>query len=255
MNFTADYFGHAKDIIRGVFKEVRPELMAAYGKVEHSFKDDKSVVTQLDKDIETKISAALTAFDPSIGIVGEEFGQSGNKDTFWLVDPIDGTELFVRGIPHARNMVTLISAGRPQMAIVYKFVTDEFYEAIEGQGSFCNGIQQHVSDRELDRAWIQFTDKLDVPAVQQKLITLRQHIHGVMITRDFSSVVNGQLDALVSYKSGGGTWDYAPRALLIQEAGGQVSNFGSDTYDYRVLDMIAANPLIYDELKKILEAA
>ena len=255
MNYTADFFAQAKDVITKVFAEVRPELLAAFGTVDHTIKSDETVVTVLDQDIETRLREALSKFDSDIGLYGEEFGQLGNKETFWLIDPIDGTELFIRGIPHARNMVTLISDGEPQMALVYKFITDELYEAQKGKGSFCNGRALKVSDRELHRSWVMFADMLKDPDVQELLLAVRNRVNGVMITRDFTSVVNGQIDALVSYKSGGGEWDYAPRALLIKEAGGRVENIGGYGYDYKKLDMLAANPVIFDKLKEIIESA
>jgi len=254
MTFTADFYDQAQKAIMDTLQAVRPSLLESFGKDEYTFKSDQTVVTLLDKSIEHKLREELTKFDSSIGFCGEEMGNEGNDKTFWLIDPIDGTESFIRGIDIPRNMLTLIDGDKPVMTIVYKFITDELYTARAGQGAFCNGNPIHVSNRPIKRAWIEIGMKVSDPEVMDKFVKLSEHIEGYTMIRDFPFVATGKIDGYVGYKSGGGDWDYAPRALLVQEAGGRVANIGSDTYDYRNHNFLAANPVIFDEVMNILNS-
>ena len=245
---TIDHLQQAQDFIIAQFKLARPKLLEAFGNIDETIKGDLTVVTQLDKQIEQDLRDACKKFDPSIGFVGEEYGQAGNADTFWLIDPIDGTESFIRGIPFARNIVTLIEAGKPVMVVVYKFVTDEWFTAIAGQGAFKNGQAIHCSQRPLSRTWVElsspFTDPTAVPVIN----AVRKLTNGYRMIGDFTLTAEGKVDALLLYKTAGGDWDCAPRALLMQEAGAKVANIGSTEYDYKNHDFLAANPAIFDEL-------
>jgi fructose-1,6-bisphosphatase/inositol monophosphatase family enzyme len=112
MEFTNDFFIQAQGVIERVFREFRQELLDASGSVASEAKADKTLVTHLDKKIESELKAALQAFHAAekldIGIEGEEFGAEGSRSTFWLIDPIDGTDAFIRGTSYFRNMATLI---------------------------------------------------------------------------------------------------------------------------------------------------
>ncbi|GAC1386582.1 MAG: inositol monophosphatase family protein [Candidatus Saccharimonadales bacterium] len=248
--YTRAELEKARDFIIQQFQLYRPRLLEAYGNVSEEIKYDQTPVTKLDGEIEDLLRRSLLKFDDRIGMVGEELGQSGSKKTFWLIDPIDGTESFIRGIPFARNMVTLIDDGQPVLTVVYKFVTDELYTAITGAGAYKNGQRIYVSQRSLSRSWVElsapFTDQSVVPLLQQ----IRQFSNGFRMIGDFTLVVEGKVDIMLMYNSGGGDWDYAPRALLMQEAGGTVTNIGSDHFDYRNHDIIGANPTAYAELTK-----
>lgn len=254
MKITHDYIEQAQTEIARVFQAVRPELLKAHGKIEHMFKKDKSVVTELDTMVEENLRLALSKFDSSLGFMGEELGTEGDSKNFWLIDPIDGTESFIRGLPSPRNVVCLIADDKPVMAIVYMFVTDELYVAIEGNGSTRNGKPIHVSDRPLDRAWIEFAVPLNNPESRQKLLNVRELIHGMTVHQTFTTVAEGSIDGLISYKTNMGIWDVVPRALLIREAGGKIANVGSDHYDYKDTSLVATNPVIFEKVAAVMAA-
>lgn len=255
MNPTADFLAQAQATIEAVVRAYKPKLLAAHGHVELDIKSDHTPVTALDTELERLLRQALNNLDPGIGIEGEELGKQGNPDTFWLVDPIDGTESFVRGLPFVRNMVTLIDNGQPVFALVYKPVTDELFTARKGGGSFKNGQAVHVSDRPLERAWIELSVPLENPEVIPVVQAVRRRVNGYRLLGDFTYIVEGKVDGQLIYKPGGGAWDYAPRALMISEAGGRVANLGQADYAYRNFDMLACNPSIFDELMTTIAAA
>lgn len=252
MRQTADYYAQAQTCLEKVIREYRPTLLSAYGNIEPDIKSDNTPVTDLDKALEAKMRQALLEFDGGVKIVGEEQGGDVNTaDTHWLVDPIDGTESFVRGLPFARNMATLIDGGEPVFAFVYKLVTDELYVAGKGQGATRNGEPIHVSSRPLSRAWIELSVPT-IPEIHTMTSAIKRHTAGFRTIGDFTLIPEGKLEAAIVYKSGGGLWDYAPRALLVSEAGGRVGNIGADGYTYRNTDLLLANEIIFDDLMDLI---
>lgn len=252
MSFTKQYFKDAEGVVMGVLQAYKPELMKHYGKVETELKADTSIVTHLDKELELKIKAALNKFDAGVGTWGEEFGQEGDKKNYWLIDPIDMTEHFVRGDPDSRNLVTLIENDQPVLALAYVFAKDELYRAARGEGTTKNDRRLKMSDRPLERAWLEFSVNMMDPTGYKIYKTLRPHVAGLPQRYHFFDILEGVLDGLVVYKSRGAIWDYAPRALLIQEAGGRVANFDSDDYQIEDVHLIATNPVIFEDVRKIL---
>ncbi len=252
MKFTDDYFKTAEKVVFEVLTAWRPRLMEAHGKASYTLKSDASVVSEYDKALELELKAVLTKFDSGVGLVGEEDGRSGNSSTYWLIDPIDGTESFLRGMPGCRNMLTFVDGGRPEFALVYRFPSDDLFIARHGQGAFKNGQRLAVSQRTLDRSWVEISMNLLDQHAFEMFKKFRPQIAGLSIARDFLLVAEGILDGYILYGTGGGEWDFAPRALLIQEAGGRVANVGSPAYDLKITNMVASNAIIFDELQKCL---
>jgi fructose-1,6-bisphosphatase/inositol monophosphatase family enzyme len=255
MQPTADFYTAAHACIEKVVRAYRPKILEAHGNIDPSIKPDATPVTLFDQELEQLLREALTNFDQSIGFEGEELGKTGNENTFWLIDPIDGTESFVRGLPFVRNIVTLINDNQPVFTLVYRPISDELLIATKGGGAFKNGQAIHASSRPLSRAWIDLsisiTDNSAINLVQK----IRPHINGFRNIGEFTFVAQGQIDGQLLYRAGGGPWDYAPRALLMSEAGGRVANIGSDTYDFRNNDALMTNSVIFDDLMKIIVAA
>lgn len=252
MKYSADFFANAQVALERVVRAARPEILAQYGQVEPDIKEDLTPVTQLDKQLERQIRSALTELDETIPIVGEELGGDGSAETFWLIDPIDGTESFVRGLPFVRNIVTLVVDNQPLFVFIYKPVTDELYIAIKGKGATKNGQPISIGKRPLSRAWID----VSLPNNDRDIELLRQLgplINGYRRIGDFTLVAEGKIDGALLLNSGGGLWDYAPRGLLLAEAGAKVVNVGSDNYDFRNFNFIATNPVIFNEIQKIIK--
>ena len=113
MTLTNDFLMQAQGCIERAMRARRDDILKSYGNAHIDMKSNHTVVTDLDKSLEKEIRKVLLDFDKSIGIEGEEYGIEGSRGTYWLVDPIDGTENFVRGLPFVRNMVTLIDNNKP----------------------------------------------------------------------------------------------------------------------------------------------
>ncbi len=238
-------------------KEAGTKLKKHYGRVESEAKSDSGnhagdVVTQLDRLTESFLSKQFKKFDPKIGFRGEEFGVENHADTTWLVDPIDGTSHFVRGIPFCTTMIALVQNGEVVMSVINDFIRDEVYWAIKGKGSYKDGARIYVSDRSLKQAVLSFETRLENLENMETYLNVRELAGGIVSTVncgfEFSLIASGKLDARITKDPYGFDWDYAPGTLLVEEAGGIVRNHGSDNYDFTNHEFIAANPVIFAEL-------
>lgn len=246
------YFSQAEKVIMGVLKKAQPELMEAYGTIDYTAKYDKTVVTHLDKSIELELRDALMKFDTGVGLLGEEHGQAGNKDTYWLLDPIDGTEHFIRGMPGCKNLIGLMDKGKPVWALAYFFAKDELWLAEAGKGTTMNGEKVEMRWRPLDRCWIEVTiDYSDIENVK-KLMELRPKVGGFCNRLGIDNLTAGRIDGMLDLKAGGGPWDYWPRYLMFTEAGGKMTNIGKDHYDFEDKNFLMAHPKNFDALMSIV---
>jgi len=234
--------------------EVRDIVLPFYGNVEtirHKDDSGQNLVTELDEKVESFISTRLHKLYPSIQFVGEESGGDRTAERFWLLDPIDGTSHFIRGLPFCTTMLALIDGGEVVFSVIYDFVRNETYIAEKGKGATRDGIPIKVSNRSLRESYLCF--EIQSGNSENDRIFSELQKNGVLFKTvnagfEYAMVASGKLDARICFKPFGKDYDYAPGALLVKEAGGMVTNIGSNSYDYRNLDFIAANPLIYKEL-------
>lgn len=239
---------------------VRPLLLPHFGSAEavnHKQSWDASAVTKLDIEAEDYLKQALGKAFPDIGYVGEEGGGDRSKSRFWLVDPIDGTGNYMRGLPVCTTMVALIEDGEPVFSAIYDFIGDRMYWAKKGGGAFKNKESIRVSDRDIAAAWVGFEiNMLESDFVDIFLELYRAcngHIYKTLSSGwEHAMIAEGKLQAHVGFVPFGEDWDFAAGALLVSEAGGKVSNVGSKTYDYRNTNHIAASPNVFNALSVIL---
>lgn len=126
-------------------------IMRAYtelDRVEVSAKGVNDFVTSVDKEAEAAITYQIRKSYPDHTIVGEEKGENRgeNKDYVWIVDPLDGTNNFVRGIPHFAVSIALQHKGKTEVAVVYDPVREELFTAIRGKGAKLNDFRIRVTN-------------------------------------------------------------------------------------------------------------
>lgn len=209
------------------------------------------MVTELDRKTEHFLAKELGKFSSDVGFRGEEFGVHSHADTTWLVDPIDGTAHFIRGIPFCTTMVALIEDDEVVMSVIHDFVRDDTYWAIRGGGAFCNDKRISVSQRSLKQSLISFETRLEKPENYEKYLSVRSQA-GIIATIncgfEFAMIASGKLDGRIGLEPYGMDWDFAPGSLLVQEAGGVATNIGKNSYAYQNHDYIIANPTVHKEL-------
>ncbi len=237
-----------------ILKETKDLLMSGFGQSAIiNQKDDSAVnvVTDLDLKVEEHAAAELKKIYPDIEFVGEEFGGNRQANRFWLMDPIDATGHFVRGLPFCTSMIALVEEGQVVFSAVYDFVRDLMYWAEKERGAYCQKTKLVVSDRKLDQAYISWESQLASDQDKQIFERLKKQtilLKTVSAGWEFAMVAAGKLDARLCFNPYGKDYDFAAGSLLVREAGGVVVNLGSQDYDYRNVNFIAANPEIYKQL-------
>lgn len=197
-------------------------------------KPDRSPVTEADRAVEERLRAFMAARFPDIGFLGEETGASEAKPMRFLVDPIDGTRAFLRGIPTWSVLVALEQAGEPVLGVAYMPASEDLFIGYLGGGATWNGRPCRVSAVEaLEDAVVshgglgQFTDAkiADVlPRLAERAYTCR----GFADFEGYKQVLLGRCDAMIdpSVKP----YDIGAAAVLVREAGGRFTDFeGTET--------------------------
>jgi myo-inositol-1(or 4)-monophosphatase len=209
------------------------------------------VVTYLDVQVEQFLSNILEKEYPEIGFVGEELGKRRSAKKLWIVDPIDGTSHFIRGIPFCTTMIALVDEGEVIFSIIYDFVRKDLYTAHKNAGAQLNGVPIHVSNRSLKEAYISAEIGLNQAKNVELFLLLNQRckvLNTINNGFEFGLIASGKIDGRICVDPFGKDWDYAAGALLVSEAGGVVANISKKSYDYHDYNFLATNKMIYDEL-------
>jgi len=235
------------------------------------FKHGREAVTEADREIERLLSARIRARFPDDAVSGEEFGRVEPESAgaegaapaagrVWHVDPIDGTLNFALGLPNFCTSVALMDGERILAAIVHQPLLDETFTASAGEGARLGGKPIHVSDRPalseaIVSAQLQKRGRFigNAPLLQAILLgTMKMRRLGT-IALEMAYLADGRLDALVAGKGEPQPlYDVAAGILLVQEAGGRVTDHLGDPYKPHATDLIASNGLVHDELISLI---
>ncbi len=210
-------------------------------KVEASQKGSNDLVTNVDKEAEAVIRETILKAYPKHCIVGEELGEHNGADAdyLWVIDPLDGTTNFVKGIPHFAVSIALKVKGRTEQAVVYDPIRGELFTATRGQGAQLNSKRLRVSkSNELAGSVLAtgfpFKQKHHLDAYMEAFKAL--FIQTADIRRagsaalDMAYVAAGRVDGF--FEIGLKPWDTAAGQLLVKEAGGLVMDFaGGANFD------------------------
>ena len=243
------------EVIVPLFRSLRSEIMAAYGAIEHELKDNLTVVTEIDRMVEQRIIDALSEEFPDIGFNGEEHGKHGNSDTYWLIDPIDGTESYIRGLPGVMSMIGLVENGECTQSYIYDPVHDVMYSAYKGGGAFADDEPLRVAERPLERSLIAVGSKMIYEELETVLALKNAGVYHV--SQYFGAgakgvyLATGKIDGIVYYNQGGGPWDHLPPKLLAIEAGARYTDYGNPDPERHNYTLLA--PTVYEQLTKVTD--
>jgi myo-inositol-1(or 4)-monophosphatase len=203
--------------------------------LEIEFKGQQDVVSIADRAVEEVIRGHLTRSFPDDDLIGEEGGYATDRggDHVWVIDPIDGTANFLRGIPYWSVALAYVVRGRTELAMTYDPLHDELFAARRGQGASRNGRAIQVSGRtDPGRSALgtAYTFKASMEAYLSLLEGLMRA--GLDHRRLGSSALmlchtaDGRLDGCAMIYCS--AWDVIGGMLLVEEAGGIASDFLSD---------------------------
>lgn len=219
-----------------------------------------NLVTEADFAADKAIKKVIKDAFPDHGIVSEESDEKiSESDYRWIIDPIDGTVNFANGIPICCVSVGLEYQGNMLMGAVFNPNMNEFYLAEKGKGATLNGHKISVSNKaEVIRSCLvtgfpyNYLDIENGPLeVFQKLIK-----KGIPVRRlgsaaiDLCWVAAGRFDGFYEHELH--AWDSAAGYLIVEEAGGKVTNLAGEPYSPFQPGIIATNGKIHEELQKII---
>lgn len=217
--------------------------------------------SEVDSLAEAEIVRELRRAYPEAAILAEESGAMGGKGRLtFVVDPLDGTSNFLRGLPHFCVSIALVEHGEPTEGVVFDPLRNELFTASRGGGALLNGKKLRVTERkELTGAMIVtgFPPR-ERPRLAAQLEAIRSLLQDAEDIRrsgsaalDLAYIAAGRADAY--FEAGVKAWDIAAGMLLVREAGGRVCDFRGR--GERLLDggqMVAGNLKIVDALQKAL---
>lgn len=222
-----------------------------------SFKGDKSPITKADIETEKLIRHLITHKFPNHGIIGEEFKQINPKAQIqWIIDPIDGTRDFVRGIPFWSVLVAVLKNNKPIIGIEFLPAIDEMYIAQIGKGTFLNDKRMHVSKvKDLKNAYISHGSikRFDESKNLTKLLKVCKSAATDYSCRNlgFKFLLEGKMDILL--ETYGNIYDFAAPAILTSEAGGSFSDF-SGKNSLTSGNAVFTNGLLHKQVINILNS-
>lgn len=204
----------------------RRETLPRFRKVGYETKADGSPVTEADKAAERVIRDTLSTAFPDYAVLGEEFGAEGRDDApRWVIDPIDGTIAYSRGIPLYTTLIALLDEGEPVFGLIDTPVLDERYVGWLGGGCRRNGEATRVSeDTDPSRAIIAHGDpycfrQVGAEAVWDRLARECGLLRGYTDAFGHAQVLGGGVAAF--FEVWCNVWDLSPTQILVSEAGGR----------------------------------
>jgi myo-inositol-1(or 4)-monophosphatase len=240
-------------------KEASEVLRKGFG-WQHSvrYKGEVDLVTEVNEQAEQVIREILLGAFPTYGMLAEEGGALvGEEDTRWIVDPLDGTTNYAHGLPIFCVSVALERAGEIILGVVHEPIREETYVAERGGGATLNGEPIRVSDtEELIQALIATGFPYDRPKIPEALELFGRF---AAITRgmrrlgstalDLCYVAASRLDGY--YGRGIWPWDLAAGSVILQEAGGKLTNYRSGVLNLNGRKIVASNGRLHSAMTRL----
>jgi len=216
-----------------------------FGEIENlqvSKKGPRDFVTKTDKKVEKILIEELSKAKKNYSFITEESGKikNLNEDAFWIIDPIDGTINFMHGIPHFAISIALRINGDLKSGLIFDPIKNEIFFAEKNSGAYFNNHRVRVSNK-MDLEECLFSSNSE--GVKNATPHLNMRNTGCAAL-DLAYVGSGRLDGFFNKKIN--IWDIAAGILIIEEAGGKVSDISK--FGEEDIDLKASNVNIYQKM-------
>lgn len=221
------------------------------------------LVTEVDKEVEGAVSAAIRACFPDHGFVGEENGGGWDREYTWVLDPLDGTTNFAHTLPNFVCSLVCYRGREAQVAAIYDPNRDELFTARQGGGAFLNGSAIRVDSAQVlkesligtNLMWDLREDRFqNLPGLQQLGLNVRGIRSLGAAALELAYVACGRYSGFVQYRLA--PWDFGAGALIVTEAGGTVTQIdGSPIAVDQSGSVAATNGQIHAEMLSCLTRA
>lgn len=223
-----------------------------------TYKQDNTIVTLADTEMNQLLIDSVKEQFPEHAVEGEE-ASFGKSDFVWVCDPIDGTAMYARQIQVSVFSLALVINGIPKVGVVYDPFGDNIYTALAGEGAYKNGKRILVNDIALtDKRSVAYIDmwpeaQYDASKLISKLSKESYIVNIGSIIRASVSIAEGGLNIAFFPGTKGKHFDIAAIKVIVEEAGGKVTNiFGQDQkYDTDINGAIISNGVDHKKMIKI----
>jgi histidinol-phosphatase len=206
-------------------------------------KPDLTPVTEADRAVEVELRRILAEQRPQDAALGEEHGVAGTGSRRWILDPIDGTRNYARGIPVWATLIALEDGGVVQVGVASAPALGRRWWAERGAGAFADDEPISVSSiATVDEAVLSFALEQPIPELARRA----WHVRGIGDFWAHMLVAEGAVDGAVD-SIGVSEWDLAAVQVIVEEAGGRFSDFAGDAR-IDTGTAIASNGLLHEEL-------
>lgn len=237
-------------------------LLHKRGHVPVEYKEDfTDLVTAADREAEALIIGGLRDAFPRHGIIGEESGENPGRDPLrWLVDPLDGTTNYAQGLPLFGTSIGLERHGELLVGVIHLPALGETYSALRGGGAWRNGERMQVSKTKDLRESLfitGFSHRLDLDRRRANLdlvARLMDKSRGVRVlgsaATNLAYVAAGVIDAYWAHDNQ--IWDVAAGVLLVEEAGGTVTDMDGGPFNLFRPRLLASNGELHDTMLRTI---
>ncbi|MEK7765876.1 MAG: inositol monophosphatase family protein [bacterium] len=226
------------------------------GKFKVELKSDDTPVTAVDRACEEILRRDLMKAFPGDGLVGEEYGtERADAEAIWIVDPIDGTKSFIRGVPFWGNLIAREVRGKLTLGVMYLPALDELYVATRGGGAWHNRRRLRVSrvrrfaDAQILHAPLEGLARRGALPALARIGKRARTMRGYGDCWAYTWLVKGSAEAMI--ETGLNPWDVAAVKIIVDEAGGRMTGWdGTDSW--RIRDTLASNGHFHPPLLRLL---
>ena len=224
------------------------------------WKPNAGIVTEADKAAENLILKKIFRNYPDSSIITEESGEHpGDKDFCWVMDPLDGTTNYAHGFPWFAVSIGLLVKGKPEVGVIYQPVTKELFVAQKGKGSFLNGKRLRVScctdpSKALFGTGFYYSKGAKFQEELEIFGRMNETARGVRrpgsAALDLAYVARGIYDGF--WERGLSAWDVAAGFLLVEEAGGKVSDYSGKPTTIFEKECVASNGGLHRRMIEVI---
>lgn len=238
--------------------------MRHFGKIQRSIENKGAInlVTRADKEAEDRVLKYLRTRHPDHAILAEE-SWDGKREVpaglTWIVDPLDGTTNYAHGLEHFAITIALAIDGQPQAGIIFDPLREQLYRAYRGRGAFCGNRRIRVStasalSRSLLVTGFPYDRRKRIPELMRLYGAFLKRTRGVrrfgVASLDLAYVAAGKFEGY--YEPGLYPWDVAAGSLLVEEAGGKVTEYDGGDFHLFSPNILAAAKGVHGPMRRVI---
>ncbi|MBU0757745.1 MAG: inositol monophosphatase [Nanoarchaeota archaeon] len=252
-----------KEFIIGLAEEAGKLQLRHFQDHVVSYKSHKDLVTTADIAVEKFIKEKIVSRYPDHSIISEESDKLEKHSRFtWVIDPIDGTANFAHNYPQFCVSIALMEHSEIKFGTVYMPFYEEMFYAEKGKGAYLNNERIFVTERtEPDKSMMWYLSGIDSADLDMRLnlqkvfIQSFERVRGIgALALETCYVAAGRGEGVMRFSDGAKIWDYAAASLILEEAGGKVTDLENKKISFREMksDFLATNGRIHENLLRVI---